>query len=214
MYCRSCGYALIGLPSTRCPECGRDFDPSNRKSFLARPPRTILRRIIKIILVLFCLMLPAEVYFGYLNWTVYRESKAIQFLWDNGVMATTYDTTPRWAKALLHGQAAWLWQRADYVFMGKLHNNVLPCMAVAANLESLRGLDLWDTSVTDSDLANLKGLTGLQHLGLRGTLVTDMGLPNLKGLATLQVLDLTGTHVTDAGVTALQRSLPKCQILH
>ena len=27
-YCPGCGYCLIGAPTDRCPECGRDFDPS------------------------------------------------------------------------------------------------------------------------------------------------------------------------------------------
>src|SRR6266516_4363879 len=25
--CLDCGYALFGLPTPRCPECGREFDP-------------------------------------------------------------------------------------------------------------------------------------------------------------------------------------------
>src|SRR5256886_12732816 len=25
--CLDCGYSLFGLPTPRCPECGRDFDP-------------------------------------------------------------------------------------------------------------------------------------------------------------------------------------------
>lgn len=27
--CRGCGYSLQGLPTARCPECGRDFDPND-----------------------------------------------------------------------------------------------------------------------------------------------------------------------------------------
>jgi hypothetical protein len=27
--CLDCGYALFGLPTPRCPECGREFDPMN-----------------------------------------------------------------------------------------------------------------------------------------------------------------------------------------
>lgn len=27
MTCPACGYSVRGLPSERCPECGRDFDP-------------------------------------------------------------------------------------------------------------------------------------------------------------------------------------------
>lgn len=36
--CRKCYYALAGVAARRCPECGREFDPADPKSFLARPP--------------------------------------------------------------------------------------------------------------------------------------------------------------------------------
>jgi hypothetical protein len=35
-FCLGCGYALRGLPETRCPECGRGFDP--RKPMTMRVP--------------------------------------------------------------------------------------------------------------------------------------------------------------------------------
>ncbi len=31
--CRKCGYALRGLPSPTCPECGRPFDPLDERTF-------------------------------------------------------------------------------------------------------------------------------------------------------------------------------------
>lgn len=33
MFCRKCGYILDGLDSRRCPECGRPFDPADRRTF-------------------------------------------------------------------------------------------------------------------------------------------------------------------------------------
>src|SRR5678815_4137000 len=30
--CLDCGYALHGLPTPRCPECGREFDPLDPKT--------------------------------------------------------------------------------------------------------------------------------------------------------------------------------------
>src|SRR4051812_24704590 len=30
--CLPCGYALHGLPTPRCPECGREFDPLDPKT--------------------------------------------------------------------------------------------------------------------------------------------------------------------------------------
>ena len=34
--CKSCGYPLRELVRTRCPECGRDFDPGDPKNMAVR----------------------------------------------------------------------------------------------------------------------------------------------------------------------------------
>jgi hypothetical protein len=39
MWCKKCGYALDGLSEPRCPECGRGFDPGNKRTYLIRPYR-------------------------------------------------------------------------------------------------------------------------------------------------------------------------------
>jgi hypothetical protein len=39
MWCRKCGYPLDGLSENRCPECGREFDPDNKRSYLSWPFR-------------------------------------------------------------------------------------------------------------------------------------------------------------------------------
>ena len=215
MYCRGCGYALIGLPSNRCPECGRDFDPANPLTFLARPPRNVRRRVVAIVLVLLCLMLPLTSYVGYLDWQVRRESKAIELLRASKIATvTTYDTTPRLAKFVFHGHAAWLWQRADKIFMIKRPQNIPQFMAAVGDLKSLQTLDLGGVAVTNSDLAKLKGLKALQNLFLVKTSVTDAGLENLKGLTALKGIWLGGTSVTAAGVADLQKALPACKIYH
>ena len=37
MYCAGCEYDLRGLPESRCPECGRTFDPRDSRTFLHSP---------------------------------------------------------------------------------------------------------------------------------------------------------------------------------
>jgi hypothetical protein len=173
---------------------------------------------------LICLTLPLDVYFGYLDWQVHREKKAIQFLRANGTYVTTYDTTPRWAKVIFQGRAAWPWERADRVNMGG-YKDIPQFMAAVGNLKFLRhlslpitdadfatikgltalqSLDLAYASITDADLENLNGLPALQELGLDHTHVTDAGLANLKGLLALQSLDLSYTVVTNAGLVNLK----------
>jgi hypothetical protein len=46
--CLDCNYSLIGLPTNRCPECGREFNLENPKSFNSeRPLRWIDRKLLK-----------------------------------------------------------------------------------------------------------------------------------------------------------------------
>lgn len=42
--CRECGYDLRALPAGHCPECGKDFDPSNAWTFrkTRRKPSAVL----------------------------------------------------------------------------------------------------------------------------------------------------------------------------
>jgi hypothetical protein len=47
MYCRGCGYDLRKLDTTRCPECGRGFDPADHKTYHRSARRYTIRRIIR-----------------------------------------------------------------------------------------------------------------------------------------------------------------------
>ena len=204
MFCRGCGYALIGLPSNRCPECGREFDPANPRTFLARPRRVVLRRIIKIVLVLFCLSLPLDGYVGYLAWQVHQEAQAIEFLQANDAIVTTYDTTPAWVPVILRGHTAWLWKRVQRVL--RVHGaKSQELSAAVANFKSVQEVEFDGRFVrrgipafTDSDVAQLRRLTSLQKITLSQTWVTDAGLENLEKLTALQYLSFDDTHITDA----------------
>lgn len=46
IYCLGCYYDLRGLPSNRCPECGRPFDPKNAETFTRVPHSTRIRDLI------------------------------------------------------------------------------------------------------------------------------------------------------------------------
>jgi hypothetical protein len=48
LLCLDCNYSLIGLHANRCPECGREFNLQNPKTFNAeRPLRWIDRKLLK-----------------------------------------------------------------------------------------------------------------------------------------------------------------------
>jgi hypothetical protein len=71
-------------------------------------------------------------------------------------------------------------------------------------LTNLSELCVRDTRVTDAGLLNLKGLTNLRILFLDGNRVTDAGLAHLTGLKNLTSLSLGGTQITDAGLEHLK----------
>ena len=47
MFCKSCGYELVGIASGCCPECARKFDPADAATFDTVPRRTRLRRRVR-----------------------------------------------------------------------------------------------------------------------------------------------------------------------
>jgi hypothetical protein len=85
-----------------------------------------------------------------------------------------------------------------------------------AQLEGLTGLQALNldgaSRISDKGLANLQGLTGLQSLSLAYTSVTDAGLKQLKGLSGLHTLNLWGTRVTDQGAKEFQQKLPEVKV--
>src|SRR3954464_2705525 len=78
MFCKGCGYALVGLESRVCPECGRAFDPANRRTFARKPPRGWVwrwgRRVLALVLLL---MLTAGAGLGWLWWGWHAEQPTI-----------------------------------------------------------------------------------------------------------------------------------------
>lgn len=46
-FCMGCGYALRGLGQPRCPECGREFDPSDPRTFEIHAPSSRLTRFLR-----------------------------------------------------------------------------------------------------------------------------------------------------------------------
>jgi hypothetical protein len=45
-HCIGCGYPLRALPEPRCPECGREFDPGDPRTFLPNRPLNAMERVI------------------------------------------------------------------------------------------------------------------------------------------------------------------------
>jgi Leucine-rich repeat (LRR) protein len=67
----------------------------------------------------------------------------------------------------------------------------------------LEHLDLWNTSVTDTGVANLAGMSQLRWLNLDGLNLTDAAAKSLAGLTNLESLNLSNNAITDAGLEQL-----------
>lgn len=50
--CLHCGYLLLGLTHATCPECGREFDPTDPRTFDSDPPGSRRRRRVKRVVAL------------------------------------------------------------------------------------------------------------------------------------------------------------------
>ena len=81
--CITCGYALIGLPKSRCPECGGTFDPADDRTYLTpgRPRLHVVwcrhrRRIVNVSVAVACVGL---------SWWSYAFGFSLLF-WSPGVV--------------------------------------------------------------------------------------------------------------------------------
>ena len=76
----------------------------------------------------------------------------------------------------------------------------------------VRGIDLLDTGITDSDLNHLKSFPYIQRIHLAFAGITDAGLQNLSGLVELEELDISETNITSDG-TKFLKNLANLKVL-
>lgn len=103
----------------------------------------------------------------------------------------------------------------DYsTFEGEGDPDFWPCLQVIARKDSIQGLNLYNTGVTDRGLKELSRMPNLKNLELAdNSEVTDKGLGEIASIKSLRRLSLGGNGVTEAGVKKLRKALPSCEIL-
>ncbi len=67
MMCIGCGYLLVNLPTQRCPECGRWFNPSDASTFLTSDKRIGWRKHARPPSKLQCFIFASLSFYGLLN---------------------------------------------------------------------------------------------------------------------------------------------------
>jgi hypothetical protein len=119
-----------------------------------------------------------------------------------GTVAWSDPSGPMWLRGLLGDDSIEQDRFVYHVYLGNTSITDADLKNVKG-MNRLRYLFLNGTRVSDGGLENLTGLTKLHALSLHGIQLSDAGLKPLAGLTQLQSLDLVGTHVTDDGLKTL-----------
>jgi len=235
IFCRGCGYFLLGLQSRKCPECGRDFDPANRRTFARRPSRGPLwrwgRRFLAFVILL---ILAAGAGLGWL-WQGWRaEQKAIGQLDDLNARITTAPIGSERLRRLLGERFGYLTDRVKSVSIRQQGADIkgiaFKSLKYLDTLLLFESAEIENAEVVEelAKLPNLKiaggwgyhpkleflaKLHGVKKLTLWGPHVNDAELARISGLNQLSELTIfSNQYVTDAGMKHL-RGLASLQSL-
>jgi hypothetical protein len=219
MYCRQCSYDLHAIPSSRCPECGRGFDPSNPKSFRKRPQTTggrWLRRALVAVVVLTALIGGP---LGWVYWGWCEEKTVISRLQTDGFVVNTVPLLPPRVSRLLPNRIRpWL-DRADEVFFGAGPYSGPQRRPQAVNLRGLSALSRVQTvflcaaRVENAEMQEISQLAHLKTLQLLESSFSDGEIAQLSELTELEELWLDGsTRLTDASLGSI-RDLAHLKVL-
>ena len=83
-----------------------------------------------------------------------------------------------------------------------------------SKLSKLEGLYLGETKVTDQTIAEIAHLSRLQKLWLHDLPITDAAIEHLSKLKRLKEIHIYATNISPKGAQSLQKSLPKCRVIH
>ena len=219
MFCKRYRYNLSHLESQTCPECGRAFDPGNRKTFR----KTVgfpkwLRRVGQGLLLLFVATLIAA---GVIEWRYQQELAGVEVIEQVGGHVDWSEDAHMWAKAfsLLHKRL----QHATVVNFSHSQLTTLPpeigLLTNATELHLNNGrfttlppeigkltkldyLDMGDNLITSLP-PEIGKLTSLTEWYLYDSKLTALP-PEISELASLAYLNLAGNPITDADLEHLK----------
>jgi len=190
-FCKGCGYSLFCLDSRICPECGRVFDPANRRTFARRPPRGwIWRWGWRLVVFVLVMVLAAGAGLGWLSWGWHCEQKTIGQLQAMNAEMRVKQIGPEWLGRAMGQRFGYLRNRVDGVGLGKQSCDEIGEL----DFKSLKFLDtlvLWDCKISDRMLAQVGEATSVQTLRLVNLRIDNSNLMPLIRLPRLAKLNLS-----------------------
>lgn len=184
IYCRKCGYALVGLSENRCPECGRGFDPGDPRTFLKSARGWRVRWWGKRIalgiglLVAVCVVAAAAI-FGNLYWHWRAEQPIIAAIRQQGGIARVdplANPSHRWLfSSLLATRLPW-------------HESSGIAEVILGLSPRVFDVEYTSTSLTSADLGVLPALPWLKSVCFVGTRLSDSALGPLSRAERLERL--------------------------
>jgi hypothetical protein len=227
MYCRQCGYQLAGLSENRCPECGRAFDPGNRRTFLCEPRSWSVRRWARRIAVALAaaVLLGGMGYgglWGYVYWKYHAdwvaEQKAIAALKRVGVEFPLGPATfsPQAVLFGKPGNLSLVLPPAVPRSSGRLTSAWLRLRWWASRFtflpnylrDRVQYIQIVRGQLTDDEFANVAAFKHAKQILLIFTPVTDQQLASLADMKDLTELVTVGEdfypEITDAGLEHLK----------
>ena len=214
MFCRQCEYALDGLETFRCPECGRTFDPDQRRSYRRSPRqwqfrmavRAVLRAALRITGFACLALLIAGLITGGWLYRRYSSERAVIARLEACVDGCAVGRKPsgpawlrRWTAFRSHP-----WMKTVtlvHVTGGSLPEDIL---AKICRLPDLIDFSLDQTKIDGSGLRHLQTAPNLIHVQLELVGLEDDDLVHLAALRNLKTLVLSCPKVTDKGLRHLQ----------
>lgn len=240
LYCRSCGYQVVGLSEPRCPECGRLFDPDNPRTFLQHPKAWRVRQWVRRILIaLGSVIIPLLVSLGillgilYLRWQTQQQVIAsVRQVGGAAILAD--DPASRFkillgrssywpsgccmgvaaAPGLLGTRFAYLLDQAEEVVLAKAHPHDIfwdpPTERRVVRSDEI--LPLNDAWLQQWGPA-LQRLPRLKILRIYSSLVTDKGLKVLETLPTHVQLTICCPLASPQGLDRLKQAHPQLRMI-
>ena len=83
-----------------------------------------------------------------------------------------------------------------------------------SKLKNIEGIYLGETQVTDRTIAEIAHLSRLQKLWLHDLPITDEAVSHIAMLKQLREVHIYATNISAQGARTLQKSLPRCRVIH